>query len=143
MLGAQLYFNEGVKRPSINQYFNQFRVQLYKKLLKAGYQVLAIDYRGFADSTEIRDITETTVVEDSRVALQYVRWYSITPQTLKKVYHGQELLRQEGAESDQGSGVGALHGLRHLAKHDGQGEQSIFLRNTSWGPGRAPPPMKT
>jgi len=49
------------------------RVQLYKKLLKAGYQVLAIDYRGFADSTEIRDITETTVVEDSRVALQYVR----------------------------------------------------------------------
>ena len=58
----------------------------------------------------------------------------------KKVFHGQELLRQEGAESDQGSGVGPLHGLRHLAKHDGQGVQSIFLRNTSWGPGRAPPP---
>ena len=74
MLGAQLYFIESVKRPSINRYFNQIRVQLYKKLLKAGYQVLAIDYRGFADSTEIRDITETTVVEDSRVALQYVRW---------------------------------------------------------------------
>ena len=50
-----------------------FRVGLYKKLLKAGYSILAFDYRGFADSTEITDITETTVVHDSRIALNYVR----------------------------------------------------------------------
>ena len=50
-----------------------FRVGLYKKLLKAGYSILAFDYRGFADSTEITDITETTVVHDSHIALHYVR----------------------------------------------------------------------
>ena len=53
-----------------------FRVSLYKKLLKAGYSILAFDYRGFADSTEITDITETTVVHDSHIALHYVRWVS-------------------------------------------------------------------
>ena len=54
-----------------------FRVSLYKKLLKAGYGILAFDYRGFADSTEIKDITETTVVHDSNIALQFVRWVNI------------------------------------------------------------------
>ena len=51
-----------------------FRVSLYKKLLKAGCSVLAFDYRGFADSTGISDINETTLVHDATIALQYVRW---------------------------------------------------------------------
>lgn len=50
-----------------------YRVSLYKLLLAAGYPVLAIDYRGFADSTEIEDIRESTVVEDAARALRYVR----------------------------------------------------------------------
>ena len=54
-----------------------FRVGLYKKLLKAGYSILAFDYRGFADSTEITDITETTVAHDSIIALQYITWVNI------------------------------------------------------------------
>ena len=57
----------------IDAKFFYFRVGLYKKLLKAGYSILAFDYRGFADSTEITDITETTVVHDSNIALHYVR----------------------------------------------------------------------
>ena len=49
-------------------------MSLYKKLLKAGCSILAFDYRGFADSTDIYDINETTLVYDATVALQYVRW---------------------------------------------------------------------
>ena len=52
-----------------------FRVSLYKKLLKAGCSILAFDYRGFADSTDINDINENTLVHDSTIALQYVRWF--------------------------------------------------------------------
>ena len=52
-------------------------MSLYKKLLKAGCSVLAFDYRGFADSTDITDINETTLVHDATVALQYVRWVVI------------------------------------------------------------------
>ena len=52
-----------------------FRVSLYKKLLKAGCSMLAFDYRGFADSTDIADINENTLVHDSTIALQYVRWF--------------------------------------------------------------------
>jgi len=49
------------------------RVSLYKVFLGAGYPVLAIDYRGFADSTDIKDIHETTTVEDAARALRYIR----------------------------------------------------------------------
>ena len=49
------------------------RVGLYKVLLEAGHAVLAIDYRGFADSTDLADITETSVVEDAARALAYLR----------------------------------------------------------------------
>jgi len=49
------------------------RVDLYKDLLDAGFPVLAIDYRGFGDSTEVSDIRETTVVEDAHRALGYLR----------------------------------------------------------------------
>jgi len=51
----------------------QHRVGLYEKLLGMGHQVLAIDYRGFADSTDLEDITETTVVEDAAASLRYLR----------------------------------------------------------------------
>ena len=51
----------------------QHRVGLYEKLLEMGHSVLAIDYRGFADSTDLEDITETTVVEDAATSLQYLR----------------------------------------------------------------------
>jgi len=49
------------------------RVSLYKVFLAAGYPVLAIDYRGFADSTEMKNIHEMTVVEDAARALRYIR----------------------------------------------------------------------
>lgn len=49
------------------------RVGLYSVLLKAGHPVLAIDYRGFGDSTELEAITETTTVEDAARALDYLR----------------------------------------------------------------------
>ena len=51
----------------------QHRVGLYEKLLEMGHSVLTIDYRGFADSTELKDITETTVVEDAATSLRYLR----------------------------------------------------------------------
>ena len=51
----------------------QHRVGLYLQLLKMGHKVLAVDYRGFADSTELEDITETSVVEDAAAALRYLR----------------------------------------------------------------------
>lgn len=43
----------------------QHRVQLYRLLLEMGYYVLAIDYRGFGDSSPV-DLTETSVVADAR-----------------------------------------------------------------------------
>ena len=49
------------------------RVGLYRKLLDSGHRVLAFDYRGFADSTDIDKITETTVVEDAATSLKYLR----------------------------------------------------------------------
>ena len=44
------------------------RVGLYKVLLACGYRVLAVDYRGFGDSSDVT-VTEETVVEDARVAI--------------------------------------------------------------------------
>ena len=51
----------------------EHRVGLYGKLLEMGHPILAIDYRGFADSTDLEDITETTVVEDAATSLRYLR----------------------------------------------------------------------
>ena len=48
------------------------RVGLYRVLLGLGYRVLAIDYRGFGDSSEV-DLSEHTVVEDSRTAISWLR----------------------------------------------------------------------
>ena len=48
------------------------RVGLYKVLLASGFTVLAIDYRGFGDSSAT-DTTEETVVEDARVAISWTR----------------------------------------------------------------------
>jgi len=49
----------------------EHRVELYKVLVTMGYHVLAIDYRGFGDSSAV-DLTEKSVVEDARVALNWV-----------------------------------------------------------------------
>ena len=48
-----------------------------KVSLDLGYRVLAIDYRGFADSTPI-DVTETTLLEDSLFALAWLKKNKIT-----------------------------------------------------------------
>ena len=48
------------------------RVGLYKVLLASGFTVLAVDYRGFGDSSAA-DTTEETVVEDARVAISWTR----------------------------------------------------------------------
>ena len=53
----------------INVYF--FRVGLYKKLLALGYYVLAVDYRGYGDSTVISP-TEASCVMDARAALAWL-----------------------------------------------------------------------
>ena len=45
--------------------------------LDLGYRVLAIDYRGFADSTPV-DVTETTLLEDSLFALAWLKKNKIT-----------------------------------------------------------------
>ena len=49
------------------------RVGLYQVLLKAGYPVLAVDYRGFGDSSRIPGVHEETVLGDARAVLRYVR----------------------------------------------------------------------
>lgn len=48
------------------------RLHLYNVLLSQGFTVLAIDYRGFGDSSRL-EMTETSVVEDSRAALRWLR----------------------------------------------------------------------
>lgn len=48
------------------------RIQLYKILQFLGYRVLTIDYRGFADSSHIDDITEASTVDDSIAALDWL-----------------------------------------------------------------------
>ena len=49
------------------------RVGLYKVLLACGYKVLAVDYRGFGDSSADTVVTEDTVVEDARAAIAWMR----------------------------------------------------------------------
>ena len=44
---------------------------MYKLLIKLGYYVLAIDYRGFGDSSPVT-LAEKTVVEDARAALSWI-----------------------------------------------------------------------
>ena len=48
-----------------------FRVGLYKKLLALGYYVLAVDYRGYGDSSIISP-TEASCVTDARAALAWL-----------------------------------------------------------------------
>ena len=50
------------------------RVDLYRALLSGGHQVLALDYRGFGDSSAA-DVTESSMVEDAARALHYTRWW--------------------------------------------------------------------
>jgi len=47
------------------------RVSLYKVFLAMGYYVLAIDYRGFGDSSPV-NLSEETVVADARAALGWI-----------------------------------------------------------------------
>jgi len=47
------------------------RVALYKKFLAMGFYVLAIDYRGFGDSSPVQ-LREETVVADARSALGWI-----------------------------------------------------------------------
>ena len=49
-----------------------YRVGLYNLLLKEGFNVLAIDYRGFGDSTDISE-DEDTVVQDALIGLDWLR----------------------------------------------------------------------
>jgi len=49
-----------------------YRVGLYNILLKEGFKVLAIDYRGFGDSTDISE-DEDTVVQDALISLDWLR----------------------------------------------------------------------
>ena len=46
-------------------------MELYKVLLSLGYYVLAFDYRGYGDSTNISP-SEASVVADARTALDWL-----------------------------------------------------------------------
>lgn len=48
------------------------RVDLYNVLLKEGFKILTIDYRGFGDSTDTSE-NEDTVVQDALAALDWIR----------------------------------------------------------------------
>ena len=50
----------------------KYRVDLYNVLLKMGFSILAFDYRGFGDSTEISP-TESSMVSDSVDAYDWLR----------------------------------------------------------------------
>ena len=47
------------------------RVGLYRQLLSLGYYVLAVDYRGYGDSSPV-ELGEASVVADARAALHWV-----------------------------------------------------------------------
>merc|ERR1712215_440749 len=49
-----------------------YRVGLYNVLLREGFKVLAIDYRGFGDSTDTSE-DEDTMVKDALVSLNWLR----------------------------------------------------------------------
>merc|ERR1712106_211646 len=49
-----------------------YRVGLYNLLLQEGFKVLAIDYRGFGDSTDISEDGDT-VVQDALIGLDWLR----------------------------------------------------------------------
>lgn len=54
------------------------RVELYKIMRRLGHHVLAIDYRGYADSTDI-DPSESGVVRDALMAYRYLRNLTNSP----------------------------------------------------------------
>lgn len=57
---------------------NGHRVDLYKTLRQLGYHVIAMDYRGFADSTDISP-TERGCVSDSFAMYRYIRNLTNSP----------------------------------------------------------------
>lgn len=57
---------------------NGHRVDLYKTLRRLGYHVIAMDYRGFADSSDISP-TETGCVNDALAMYQYIKNMTNSP----------------------------------------------------------------
>lgn len=57
---------------------NGHRVDLYKTLRKIGYHVIAIDYRGFADSSDISP-TEDGCVSDAFAIYRYIKNLTHSP----------------------------------------------------------------
>lgn len=57
---------------------NSHRVDLYKTLRKLGYHVIALDYRGFADSSDISP-TEDGCVNDAFAMYRYIKNLAHTP----------------------------------------------------------------
>lgn len=57
---------------------NGHRVDLYKTLRQLGYHVIAMDYRGFADSSDISP-TESGCVSDSYAMYRYIRNLTSSP----------------------------------------------------------------
>ena len=93
------------------------RVGLYKVLLAFGYRVLAVDYRGFGDSSGII-VTEETVVEDARAAIEWLR---------NKIDESEKLLVW-------GHSLGAAIACRAVAEediehNDASGIETLFLES--------------
>jgi abhydrolase domain-containing protein 12 len=57
---------------------NAHRIELYQIVRKLGYHVIAIDYRGFADSSDISP-TEKGCVEDALATYKYVKNLTNSP----------------------------------------------------------------
>ncbi|MGC0152021.1 alpha/beta hydrolase [Chromobacterium vaccinii] len=55
------------------------------QLWNAGYSVLAVDYRGFGQSTKILP-SENSVTEDALAAWQYLKWISATKEGIRAIY---------------------------------------------------------
>jgi len=49
------------------------RIAAYQLFQRQGYHTLTMDYRGYGDSTMSTNINETTVVEDAKMGLKFVR----------------------------------------------------------------------
>ena len=49
------------------------RVAAYKKFQSLGCYTLTVDYRGYGDSIMSQTINETTLVEDAKAAIKFIR----------------------------------------------------------------------
>jgi len=55
---------------------NDHRLELYKRLQAMDYHVIAVDYRGYADSASAIPLSEEGVITDAKAAYSYIKKHS-------------------------------------------------------------------